>query len=173
MLDAGCGPGHWSDALSYGGRRAVVGVDGSTRFLESASNRFSKVGFLRGDLAALPVGNASIGGLLSWYSIIHTAPRGVPAILSEFARVLRPGASLLLGFVDGDPGAPFDHTVTTAFYWSADALEELLMPHGFVVERATARQDPGVRAYGELVATLNRCRPVNTSTSPPGDHPDA
>ncbi|GAB7006461.1 hypothetical protein JCM18899A_39340 [Nocardioides sp. AN3] len=40
LLDAGCGPGHWTDVLSEGGRREVVGIDGSTRFLESARDRF-------------------------------------------------------------------------------------------------------------------------------------
>jgi SAM-dependent methyltransferase len=156
ILDAGCGPGHWSDVLSDGGGRQVVGVDASARFIASAQQRFPHVGLLLGDLAALPIATGSVGGILSWFSIIHTAPTEVPAILREFARVLTPGRSLLLGFFDGDAGAPFDHAVTTAYYWSAEALAELLAPHGFVVERAAARQDPGVRRQGELVATLTR-----------------
>ncbi len=154
ILDAGCGPGHWSDLLSVGGRRQVVGVDASARFAASARRRFPHVGFLVADLAALPVATGSVDGILAWFSIIHTAPADVPEILREFARVLVPGRSLLLGFFDGDAGAPFDHAVTTAHYWSAEALGELLTRHEFVVERAAARHDPGVRRQGDLVATL-------------------
>jgi ubiquinone/menaquinone biosynthesis C-methylase UbiE len=156
LLDAGCGPGHWSDVLSDGDRREVVGVDGSGRFLESARRRFPGIGFLRADVSALPAGSASVGGLLAWYSIIHTAPADLPAVFREFARVLRPGGSLLLGHFDGEAGTPFDHAVTTAYYWSADALHELLAPHGLAVARSASRQDPGVRRHGELVATRVR-----------------
>ncbi|WP_067436620.1 class I SAM-dependent methyltransferase [Nocardioides jensenii] len=158
ILDAGCGPGHWSDLLAGDGRREVVGVDASAAFIKSARQHFPGLPFARGDLAALPLAKRSVGGILSWFSIIHTAPEGVPAIMREFARVLTPGGSLLLGFFDTeagvDAGVAFDHAVTTAYYWSAEALGELLTPHGFVVERAAARQDPGARRVGHLVATL-------------------
>jgi SAM-dependent methyltransferase len=161
ILDAGSGPGHWSDVLSVGGRRDVVGVDASARFAASARQRFPHVDFLVADLAALPIASGSVGGILAWFSIIHTAPASVPTILREFARVLIPGRSLLLGFFDGDAGAPFDHAVTTAYYWSAEALGELLAQHGFVVERAAARQDPGVRRQGDLIATLSPRPPAH------------
>lgn len=154
ILDAGCGPGHWSDVLSDGGRHEVVGIDASARFAASAQQRFPHVNFLVGDLAALPLTTDSAGGILAWFSIIHTAPVDLPAIVREFARVLIPGRSLLLGFFDGEAGAPFDHAVTTAYYWSAESLAKLLAPHGFVVESAASRQDPGVRRQGELLARL-------------------
>jgi SAM-dependent methyltransferase len=155
VLDAGSGPGHWSDMLRDGGGHDVIGVDASARFAASARRRFPHVDFLVGDLSALPIASGSVGGILAWFSIIHTAPSGVPGILREFARVLLPGRSLLLGFFDGDAGAPFDHAVTTAYYWSAEVLGDLLADHGFVVERARARQDPGTRRQGDLIATLS------------------
>ncbi len=55
VLDAGSGPGHWSDVLSDGRRRDVVGIDASARFAASARQRFPHVGVLVGDLAALPI----------------------------------------------------------------------------------------------------------------------
>jgi hypothetical protein len=64
--------------------RDVVGVDGSARFLESARRRFPHVGFVMAGLAGLaglPVASRSIGGILSWYSIIQTVPTEVPAHL--------------------------------------------------------------------------------------------
>lgn len=155
LLDAGSGPGHWTDVLSAGGHREVLGLDASARFVATARSRFPHVDFAVGDLAALPVATASVGGVLAWFTIIHTPPTQVPAVLAELARVLVPGGSLLLGFVDGDAGTPFDHTVVTAYHWSVDALGVLVEDQGFVVERAATRQDPGARRrQGDLVATL-------------------
>ncbi|GGO88758.1 methyltransferase [Nocardioides phosphati] len=165
LLDAGCGPGHWTDVLADDGRREALGLDGSAGFLASARRRFPAQAFLAGDLAALPLAPGAVGGVLAWYSIIHTAPAGLPAVLGELARVLTPGGSLLLGFFDGEPGLPFDHAVTTAYFWSAEALTDLLRPHGFVVERSASRHDPGVRRrHGELLATRS------ATSAPPGRH---
>ncbi|HEY9566169.1 MAG TPA: class I SAM-dependent methyltransferase, partial [Nocardioides sp.] len=69
LLDAGCGPGHWTEVLSEGGRRGVVGIDGSTRFLEAARDRFPGNRFLTADLSALPFASRSLGGVLVWYSV--------------------------------------------------------------------------------------------------------
>lgn len=154
LLDAGCGPGLWSQELTMSGVRDVVGVDASAEFVAAARARYPDVGFWQADLAALPLDDRSVGGVLAWYSIIHTPPADLPAILDEFARVLTPGGSALIGFFDGEPGEAFDHAVHTAYYWSAEALGDLLAPYGFVVEQASARQDPGARRrQGDLVAT--------------------
>lgn len=154
FLDAGCGPGLWSGFLAAGGTRDVVGVDASAEFVTAARGRFPEIPFHQADLAALPLADRSVGGILAWYSIIHTPPAELPAILGEFARVLTPGGSALIGFFDGEPGGAFDHAVHTAYYWSAQALADLLTPHRFTGEPASARQDPGARRQGDLVATL-------------------
>jgi ubiquinone/menaquinone biosynthesis C-methylase UbiE len=154
LLDAGCGPGLWSQELTTSGVRDVVGVDASAEFVAAAQTRYPEVSFQRANLAALPLKDRSIGGILAWYSIIHTPPADLPAILEEFARVLTPGGSALIGFFDGEPGEAFDHAVHTAYYWSSEALGGLLAPHGLVVEQASSRQDPGARRrQGDLVAT--------------------
>jgi ubiquinone/menaquinone biosynthesis C-methylase UbiE len=152
LLDAGCGPGHWSQELTTQGVREVVGLDASAEFVTAARERFPTIAFQQADLAAIPLDDRSVGGILAWYSIIHTPPADLPAILSEFARVLSPGGSALIGYFDGEPGEAFDHAVHTAYYWSAQALEDLLTEHGFAVERASARQVPGARPLGDLVA---------------------
>ncbi|WP_300681601.1 class I SAM-dependent methyltransferase [Nocardioides sp.] len=155
LLDAGSGPGHWSDVLAANGRRDVLGLDASPRFVESAGRRFRTPRFAVGDLAALPLAAGSVGGILAWYSIIHTPPSDVPAMLAEFARVLSPGGSLLLGHFHGEAGVAFDHAVTTAYYWTPEALGDLLAPLGFTVERSETRQDGGARRrHAELVARL-------------------
>lgn len=155
LLDAGCGPGHWTAVLGDGGRRESVGIDGSRRILESAHRRFPGTRFVAGDLAALPIGSRSVAGILAWYSIIHTPPADLHQVLGEFRRALAPGGTLLLGFFVGEPGTAFEHAVTTAYHWSAEALTDLLHPLGFVVERAETRNDPGARrTHGELVGGL-------------------
>ncbi|MFD4328364.1 class I SAM-dependent methyltransferase [Nocardioides sp. NPDC058538] len=154
LLDAGCGPGLWSHELTTSGVRDVLGIDASAEFVAAARARYSDISFERADLAALPLRARSIGGILAWYSIIHTPPADLPAIFDEFARVLTPGGSMLIGFFDGEPGEAFDHAVHTAYYWSAEALADLLAPHGFTVGQASARRDPGARRrQGDLVAT--------------------
>lgn len=156
LLDAGCGPGHWTDVLTAGGRRQAIGVDASARFVSSARERFPHVPTFIGDLSTLSIADASFGGVVAWFSIIHTEPAHVPDLLAELARVLMPGGSLLLGFFAGDEVEPFDHAVTTAYYWPAAELGRRLAQHGFSVEHLATRHDPGARRQGHLVATLQR-----------------
>ncbi|GGR53030.1 class I SAM-dependent methyltransferase [Nocardioides luteus] len=90
LLDAGCGPGHWSRELAQDGVRDVVGLDASAEFVAAARERFPDIPFHQGDLAAIPLADASVGGVLAWYSLIHTPPANLPTILAELARVLSP-----------------------------------------------------------------------------------
>lgn len=143
LLDAGCGPGLWTDFL-HDRHRDVVGVDISDRFLLTARTRYPRLRFQRGTLHALPFERASLGGILAWYSLIHTLPGDIPAVLDKFARVLAPGGSLLIGYFDGMPREQFAHAVTPAFFWSADALEELLTAADFTLTHTERRErEPG------------------------------
>ncbi|MDQ0642259.1 class I SAM-dependent methyltransferase [Microbacterium murale] len=155
LLDAGCGPGIWTEFL-HDGHRDVVGVDISAAFLAAARFRAPGLVFQRASLRALPFEDASLGGILAWYSVIHTPPEDVPAILAEFARVLAPGGSLLLGYFEGPPREDFAHAVAPAYFWSADALSALLADAGLAVV-STERRDrvPGEvshRPHGALTA---------------------
>ncbi len=155
LLDAGCGPGHWTRFLSGNGRD-VIGVDISAEFLRTAGENHPSLLFEQESLAALSAADGAVGGILAWYSLIHTDPADVPAVLAEFARVLVPGGSLLLGFFVGEPREPFSHAVTTAYFWSAEALDALLADAGFEVTFAERRErEPGemsVRSHGALIA---------------------
>lgn len=85
-------------------------------------------------------------------------------MLAEFARVLRPGGSLLIGYFDGTAREAFGHRVTTAYFWSAEALGALLVDAGFTVVSAERRdRRPGEassRPHGALTAV--RCDPPGT-----------
>ena len=153
LLDAGCGPGHWTDLL-HDGHRDVVGVDLSAELVSAARARFPSLTFRHGSYRELPVGHANLGGILAWYSLIHAAPDTVPAILGEFASRLRPRGHLLLGYFDGEPGTELPHRVVTAYHWSAAALGAALDDAGFQVIERHARQDPGRRPHGAVWARL-------------------
>jgi hypothetical protein len=59
---------------------------------------------------------------------------------------------MLIGFCDGDPGHGFDHAVTTAYWWSVEALGSLLDEAGLEVIEHHRRQDPGRRPHAALIA---------------------
>lgn len=151
LLDAGCGPAAWVEVLREG-RRDVLGIDLSERFLQHGRRRHPTVPFLRASLAALPLGAGTVGGVLAWYSIIHTPPAQLPPLLAELGRVLRPDGSLLLGFFDGAPRERFAHAVVPGYYWSVDALRPLLAEAGLDVVEHVGRHDPGHRPHAALVA---------------------
>lgn len=151
VIDAGCGPGHWTAFLHERGL-TVEGVDLVPAFLSVARQRFPGVPYRLGDLADLQVADGALGALLSWYSIIHTPPELVPARLAEFARCVRPGGSLLLGFCEGETLAPFDHSVVTAYFWPVEAMRDRLAAAGFDVTETHTRTDPGRRPQAAMVA---------------------
>lgn len=101
ILDAGCGTGRVSAHLAARGLE-VFGVDLSPGMVEVARRIHPQLRFDIGALEDLPVPDASPGGLLAWYSLIHTAPGRMSAIVGKLARVLRPGAWLLTAFQAGD-----------------------------------------------------------------------
>lgn len=161
LLDAGSGPGMWTrflgEGVDGGGHsRDAWGLDVTEAFVASARTRFPEITFEVGSFRQIPTGEASLGGILAWYSLIHTPPAEVPAVLAEFARVLRPGGSLLIGYFDGAPREAFAHQVTTAYFWSADALGALLADAGFSVTSAERRErrpgEASSRPHGALTA---------------------
>ena len=155
LLDAGCGPGLWTQFL-HAPDRDGVGVDIASEFLASARERFPHVDFERASLRDLPFEDASFGGILAWYSLIHTPPADLSEILSELARVLAPGGSLLIGYFDGSPREPFAHAITTAYFWSESELTRLLAEAGLVVvsrdERARRPCEASSRPHGAVIA---------------------
>lgn len=90
VLDAGCGPGHWTDHIASRGF-AVRGIDRVPAFLEHARSSYPGVSFGLGSIDRIEEPDGSIGGVLSWYSTIHHPPARIAEPIGEFARVLRPG----------------------------------------------------------------------------------
>lgn len=141
VLDVGCGPGHWSAHL-HGRGLEVEGVDATPEFLEHARAIAPGVPFRMGDLRQLDLADASLGGVLAWFSVIHTDPGAVPGVLRALAGALRPGGSLLLGFFSTDASSasghtreplPFDHRVVTAWAWPVQTMVEAVEATGLDV----------------------------------------
>ncbi|WP_449373674.1 class I SAM-dependent methyltransferase [Arthrobacter psychrolactophilus] len=151
ILDAGCGPGQWTDFLHRHGAE-ISGIDLVPEFVETARLRFPDVSFAKGSLQALEVADGSLQGILAWYSLIHFSPEELPSILAELARVLAPQGRLLVGFFDGKAGESFSHAVTTAYFHSVAEMSGLLRDAGFDVFDVETRQDPGSRPHAALSA---------------------
>lgn len=151
ILDVGCGPGQWTNLLHEAGLD-VEGLDPVEAFLEEARARYPAARFRLGRAETLGVPGGSLGGVLVWFSLIHTDPGVIDVALRELAGCLRAGGSLAIGFFDGPAREPFDHAVTTAYYWSVDALTEVVEGAGLTVTAAQTRHDPPARPQGLLIA---------------------
>ncbi|WP_454086196.1 class I SAM-dependent methyltransferase [Georgenia sp. Marseille-Q6866] len=151
ILDVGCGPGQWTSFLHHEGVD-IEGVEPVEAFLADARTRYPDARYRAGRAEDLGVPEGSLGGILVWFSLIHTDPRAVDAPLTESSRCLRRGGSLALGFFVGPDHEPFDHAITTAYFWSVDGLSRRVEQAGLTVVDAQVRTDPGTRPYGLLVA---------------------
>ncbi|MGK3205986.1 class I SAM-dependent DNA methyltransferase [Amycolatopsis sp. MEPSY49] len=99
--DLGCGTGRLTGHLASLGLD-VFGVDLSPGMLEVARRAHPELRFEVGSLTALELADGSLAGALAWYSLIHTPPEQLPAVVAELARVLAPGGRLLTAFQVGD-----------------------------------------------------------------------
>lgn len=133
VADLGCGPGHVTAYLSSLGLDAF-GVDISSGMIAIARERNPGLRFEIGSMTALDIPDGSLSGILSRYSIIHTVPEDLPAILAEFRRVLAPGGCALISFPSSpdasQPTLSYDHKVYTAYCWWPDHFSALMHQAG-------------------------------------------
>ncbi|WP_228973193.1 class I SAM-dependent methyltransferase [Streptomyces sp. DH12] len=134
--DVGCGPGHLTAMLRDLGLDAF-GLDLSPAMIDHARRAHPALRFDEARMEDLPVEDGALGGVLAHYSMIHTPPGELPALLAEQARVLAPGGLLLVSFfgtdgTDGPEPVRFDHKVTPAYSWPVDRFAESLAGAGFV-----------------------------------------
>ncbi|GGS21963.1 methyltransferase [Streptomyces nojiriensis] len=108
VADLGCGPGRVTAYLDGLGVRAF-GVDLSPAMVAVARRTYPGLRFEVASMAALDVADGVLGGVLAWYSTVHTPPSGLPALFAEFTRVLAPGGHLLIAFKAGDERIRLEH----------------------------------------------------------------
>jgi SAM-dependent methyltransferase len=145
ICDVGCGPGHVAGYLRERGAE-VLGVDLSPRMIAEASRRYPGVQSAVGNMLALDLADASLGGLVAFYSLIHVPRELVGSALGEWRRVLRPGGRLLIGCHRGAGTLHKDEwwgqTVSLDFrFFERDELECLVRDAGFDIVQTVVR-DP-------------------------------
>jgi SAM-dependent methyltransferase len=101
VADVGCGPGHVT-AYLYSLGVDAFGIDISPGMVDVARAEHPESRFEVGSMTDLDLADASIAGVLAFWSLIHVPDEAVPAVLCGFRRALRPGAPLLIGFHVGD-----------------------------------------------------------------------
>jgi SAM-dependent methyltransferase len=101
VADVGCGPGHVTAHLRDSDLDAF-GIDLSPLMIDVARREHPGLRFEVGSMTGLPLADASVAGLVAFWSLVHVPGHALPGVLGHFHRVLRPGGPLLVGFHAGD-----------------------------------------------------------------------
>ncbi|MDJ0378291.1 class I SAM-dependent methyltransferase [Cryobacterium sp. PH31-L1] len=142
VADVGCGPGRVTFHLHRLGLQAF-GIDLSPGMIRVARQAHAALRFEEGSMEALDLADESLGGIVAWYSIIHTPPERLPLVFAEFARVLASGGHLLLAFQAGDEPRHLTHA-----YGHNIALDAYRLPP----ERITTMlNDAGLAVRSQLL----------------------
>lgn len=143
ILELGCGTGRITLPVGRAARVPVVGVDLSDRMLARARNRVrrarlaARVHLLRADIRQLPFRSRAFAIAMAPYGVFQSllADRDLAATLDATARVLRPGARLVLELVADLPRWREYHNQTKLTGWRPGRRAHLTL-----VE--SVRQDP-------------------------------
>lgn len=136
VVDVGCGTGRLEPYLAAKGL-IPSGIDLSPEMIRVARRDHPGFGFDVADLRELPFGDASLAGVVCWYSLMFLAASDRPAAFGELARVVKPGGYLATAFKAGDSqvrraGRSTGLGVEFDVYWlSPDEMEGRLTDAGF------------------------------------------
>jgi SAM-dependent methyltransferase len=163
--DIGCGTGRLAPYLASRGL-SPRGVDLSPGMVEVARRDYPDFNFEVGDLRQLPFEDASLAGVVCWFSLIFLAPADRDPAFAELARVVRPRGYFVTGFKPGDGkvrrgGRAAGLGVEYDGYWlPAEEMEARVNAAGFTTTyrgvRPSDEEDP--HAYVYLIA---RRRPLD------------
>src|ERR1035438_1430544 len=146
VADLGCGPGRVTAHLDSLGL-AAFGVDLSPAMVAVARRAHPGLQFNEGSMTALDLTDGVLGGIVAWYSIIHTPPGHLPAVFAEFSRVLRPGGHLLLAFQAGDERVhlenAYGHAISLDAYRSPPGRVAGLLNQAGLAVHAQLLREPG------------------------------
>jgi SAM-dependent methyltransferase len=134
VLEAGCGEGYGADLIASVARR-VVAVDYDAATVEHVRSRYPRVEVLAGNLAAVPLPDASVDVVVNFQVIEHLWNQ--PQFITECLRLLRPGGRLLMSTPNRITFTPGSDTPVNPFHTrelNAAELRELLEDAGFRVE---------------------------------------
>jgi SAM-dependent methyltransferase len=101
VVDVGCGPGHVTACLRELGLDAF-GIDLSPTMVEVARREHPGVRFEVGSMTELDLLDASVAGLVAYWSLVHVPDAALPGVFAQFRRVVRDGGPLVSGFHVGE-----------------------------------------------------------------------
>jgi SAM-dependent methyltransferase len=134
VLEAGCGEGYGADLLA-GVARRVIALDYDRLTAEHVRRAYPRVGVVRGNLATLPLADASVDVVANLQVIEHLWDQH--GFLVECRRVLRPGGTLLITTPNRITFSPGRDTPLNPFHTrelAPSELDSLLTEAGFRVE---------------------------------------
>ena len=101
VADLGCGPGHVARYLSQQGV-TIFGIDFSPKMVAVAQSLHPDLDFRVEDMRRLSASDASLAGVVLFYSIVHFDLTELPTVFREARRVLVPGGLALVSFHIGE-----------------------------------------------------------------------
>lgn len=157
VADMGCGPGHVA-AFLHGAGVQVEGIDASGGMIDQARQRYPNLRFRQSDMRTLTDADATFGGMIAFYSIIHLADEELLPTFQEWWRVLRPDSFVLVAFHLGDRVQHLDtwwsHPVDLDFrFLPLDRVSAALVHARFTITAVLQRapypniEHPSSRAY--------------------------
>jgi SAM-dependent methyltransferase len=133
VLEAGCGEGYGADLIADVARN-VIGLDYDEPTVAHVRACYPRVDVRHGNLAALPLPDASVDVIVNFQVIEHLWDQ--PQFIAECARVLRPSGLLLMSTPNRITFTPGRDTPVNPFHTrelNAAELTELLADGGFTV----------------------------------------
>lgn len=134
VLEAGSGEGYGADLIADVARR-VIGLDYDESAVAHVRARYPRIDMRHGNLAELPLPDASVDVVVNFQVIEHLWDQG--QFVAECLRVLRPGGVLLISTPNRITFSPGRDTPVNPFHTrelNAVELTELLESAGFEVE---------------------------------------
>ncbi|MDC0765957.1 class I SAM-dependent DNA methyltransferase [Streptomyces sp. HD] len=149
VADLGSGPGYITARLAALGV-PVFGVDISPQMVALARRAHPELRFHVGSMTSLDLPDETLGGIIALFSIIHVPDDHLPAAFTEFHRVLRPGAPVLLSFQSGDTEdrlhltERFGQEIALDYYWrTPDTVTDALTKAGLQLQARVLREPQG------------------------------
>ena len=134
VFEAGCGEGYGADLLAASANR-VLALDYDAATVAHVRARYPAVEVAEGNLAALPLPDASVDVVVNFQVIEHLWDQ--PQFITECLRVVRPGGLLLISTPNRITFTPGSDVPVNPFHTrelNAAELAELLIGGGFEVD---------------------------------------